>query len=158
MKVKNIRIVVLLLMMSLTTVISSCTNKLTTNSKVSKTQIYLQSVSKEQTDSNYGLDVENPIILKLSQELVYESIINEYIKRLTTNGERGLQSLKIIDKSKITLPKGLTDSNSNFENCIYSYKIVSDDGSFNETLYFKLEPKANKFYIPKGFIYGSLSD
>ena len=151
----------LYILIIITATLSSCSHKFNRTGNLSKTQIYLQSVNHKAIQSNeYGYTIENPIVLKLSQEFDNDQIINEYIKRLWRNGEGesigNMQSFKVVENSKIPINSDQRENESNdnnYKNWVYKYKIISDDGNFKETLYFTLNTRKIKFYIPTGFLY-----
>jgi len=127
----------------------SCSNQIQKSSSLSKAEIYLQSVNLQTIQAkNYGYNIGNPIVLKLSSEYQNENIIELYIKRLWQNGqdqsEGKLQSFNVIE-SRLQ------------NNYLYTYKIISSDKRIEKILYFKLMKKTKEFYVPEGFGFGMLS-
>lgn len=130
---------------------------------LSKTDIYLQSIrSNLELADDYGYVESNPIILKLSNKLNNELIIDEFIKRLWKTGigtsYGTLQSYEIIEKSKLldVNEQVGNDSIDEYSKWIYVYTIRSTDQTEIVKLFFKLKRRAKKLYSPKGFGYSLL--
>ena len=131
--------------------------------KLSKTDIYLQSISSNiELADDYGYVESNPIILKLSSKLNNDLIIEEFIKRLWKSGEGSsygaLQTFGIIEKSKfLDINDQIeSDSKNEYSKWIFSYKIRSTDKTEIIKLFFKLKHRTKKLYSPKGFGYSML--
>ena len=136
--------------------------------KLTITQKYLQSATTSQDlFDDYGYTESNPIILRLSSELNYDQIIDEFINRLWKNGNGEsvgtMQSFTIVEKLQIPIQDYESQTKEpnrlhEFVNTIYAYKIMSKDGEETITLFFELNPKSKKLYKPDGFIYSMLTE
>ena len=133
---------------------------------LTKTQRYLQSATTNQDLlDDYGYTELNPIVLRLSSELNYDQIIDEFINRFWKNGSGEsvgtMQSFTIVEKLKIPIQDHESQTNEpdqlhEFVNTIYAYKIMSKDGKEATTLFFELKPKSKDLYKPHGFVYSML--
>lgn len=136
------------------------------NTNLTKTQRYLQSATTNQDLlDDYGYTELNPIVLRLSSELNYDQIIDEFINRFWKNGSGEsvgtMQSFTIVEKLKIPIQDHESQTNEpdqlhEFVNTIYAYKIMSKDGKEATTLFFELKPKSEDLYKPHGFVYSML--
>ncbi len=165
LKIKNIfGYFLILLMIAITN--ASC-SRIFNKSNLTATQRYLQSATwNEALADNYGYSESNPIVLKLSADLNYELIIDEFIARLWSDGEGesegGLKSFTIEEKLKIPNKKHQSQKKESqlINECsrwIYAYKITSVDKKEKFTLFFELNPKSKNLYRPSGFMYSMIA-
>ena len=143
-------------------IMSSCSNTFRQPKNLSKTDIYLQCVNLEDPSSTtYGVTEETPIVLKMSSDYGYDLIFEGYIKRLwkSSANEGKLRTYNIVEKSKIpfTGEFGRSRKLDEYEKYIFVYKIESEDGKEEKTLYFRLSSKNMDFYRPNGFAYSMLT-